>query len=976
MPEIVGDESVGVKYAINGVLSVTYDGMPLLGETPEVRGLWSAAAIWIKEGPGAGKTVAELIVHGESEIDVYESNIARAYSCQRTPDPRRRPRQRGLQQDVRDRPPGRAVGVGPQRAAARRSTSASASWAPSSTRSPAGSARSWYESNARLLDEYGDRVTRREAEWDSRWWSPIINAEHLAHARPRGDDRPDARSRSSTSPARARSTSSSDVAMRQMDVADRPRRLHAAAHPERRLQAGPDDHAPRRRRRSASSPVARTGCPTSKWFADHLPEDGSAQIHDQTNAWTHARPVGSARARHPQQRHERRRLARGIAVRALQARSRSARSRCSPRGSPTSATSAGSCTCRSSRARGCGTSSPRRARRTASSPPGSACTAPPGASRSATAPTAPSSRATSTWSRPAWPGARSRTQDFVGKEAHLRHREEEPAAIMCTLTVDDHTSASGVKRYMLGNEPILTRDGEPLTDRKGRRSYVTSAGAGPSIGKHILMSYLPPEHAVVGRAAGGRVHGRALSGHGRDERLDAGVRPRQRPRPQLSMNILVCVKRVPLTGGKIVLTDDERAISTRHLGFTVSPHEECGAEEAVRLIEQHGGSSTVLTLGPARGRGATARHDGDRDRPRRPPRDRRREEWDPQATAQAIVEAIQQRGRALRPDPVRQRVRRRRQLPGGDPGRAQARPPGRDRRQGRSPPRTDSLRCEQEVPGGRDVYVVPMPAVVTVKEGLNLPRYPSVPGRLRAKRKPLEATSPARPEPKLEMVKLTLPPGSGKQAEILGNGAEAAAAGRRRAARAGAGLMSVLVFVEDPDDELSQQALTFAARLWATMSTRSRSTTATATPRPPGRRRSPRATRSAARRRVVAPGTERGNEVLAHVAARARPADGRQLHVAHARATRRRVTRVRWGGSLLEEARLHGSPALLTVAPHAVAADRTTRRRLEIDRSPPPRRWSRVSERVAGRRPPACRWPTPTWSSRAAAASDRPRVSR
>src|SRR5205814_10650494 len=63
MPEIVGDESVGVKYAINGVLSVTLDGMPLLGETPEVRGLWSAAAVWIKEGPGSGKTVAELMVH-------------------------------------------------------------------------------------------------------------------------------------------------------------------------------------------------------------------------------------------------------------------------------------------------------------------------------------------------------------------------------------------------------------------------------------------------------------------------------------------------------------------------------------------------------------------------------------------------------------------------------------------------------------------------------------------------------------------------------------------------------------------------------------------------------------------------------------------------------------------------------------------------------------------------------------------------
>src|SRR5437868_6709943 len=105
------------------------------------------------------------------------------------------------------------------------------------------------------------------------------------------------------------------------------------------------------------------------------------------------------------------------------------------------------------------------------------------------------------------------------------------------------------------------------------------------------------------------------------------------------MNILVCVKRVPLTGGKIVLTEDERAIQTRHLGFTVSPHEECGAEEAVRLVEQHGGSSTVLTLGPpeAEGqlrdmmaigvdRGIHLITDGG--------------EWDPQATARAIADAI------------------------------------------------------------------------------------------------------------------------------------------------------------------------------------------------------------------------------------------------------------------------------------------------------------------------------------------------
>ncbi len=240
------------------------------------------------------------------------------------------------------------------------------------------------------------------------------------------------------------------------------------------------------------------------------------------------------------------------------------------------------------------------------------------------------------------------------------------------------------------------------------------------------------------------------------------------------MNVLVCVKRVPLTGGRIVLTDDQRAISTRHLGFTVSPHEECGAEEAVRLIEQHGGSSTVLTLGPPEAeeqlrdmmalgvdRAVHLVTDGG--------------EWDPQATAGAIVDAIQNE-----PEPpdlilfgnesadagnyqVAIRVAHKLGLPVVTGVKGITANDGQ-------------LRCEQEVPGGRDVYVVPSPAVVTVKEGLNLPRYPSVPGRLRAKRKPLTSSTPTRPEPRLEMVKLTLPPGSGKQAEVLGDGAGAAPA--------------------------------------------------------------------------------------------------------------------------------------------------------------------------------------------------------
>jgi glycine cleavage system aminomethyltransferase T len=89
--------------------------------------------------------------------------------------------------------------------------------------------------------------------------------------------------------------------------------------------------------------------------------------------------------------------------------------------------------------------------------------------------------------------------DFIGREAYLKQRSAEPAAVLCSLTVDDHTSADGTKRYMLGGEPVLTSDGEPLVDGHGHRSYVTSAGSAPSLGKHVLMAYLPPAQAVVGQ---------------------------------------------------------------------------------------------------------------------------------------------------------------------------------------------------------------------------------------------------------------------------------------------------------------------------------------------------------------------------------------------------------------------------------------------------------------------------------------------
>jgi electron transfer flavoprotein beta subunit len=243
------------------------------------------------------------------------------------------------------------------------------------------------------------------------------------------------------------------------------------------------------------------------------------------------------------------------------------------------------------------------------------------------------------------------------------------------------------------------------------------------------------------------------------------------------VRILVCVKRVPLTGGRMVLSADERALETRHLGFTISPHEECGVEEAVRLVEHHGGEVSVLTLGPSEAE-EQIRETLATGADRGVLLDSGGEEWDPQATAAAIVATVREEEEA-----------------GGgfdlivfgnesaDSGNFQvgirvAYALGRPVATGLKGLSAEDghVRCEQEVAGGRDVYEVPLPAVVTVLEGINLPRYPSVPAKLRARQKPIDTRTPERPEPRLEMLRLVLPPGQGKHAEILGQGPEAAPA--------------------------------------------------------------------------------------------------------------------------------------------------------------------------------------------------------
>jgi electron transfer flavoprotein beta subunit len=237
------------------------------------------------------------------------------------------------------------------------------------------------------------------------------------------------------------------------------------------------------------------------------------------------------------------------------------------------------------------------------------------------------------------------------------------------------------------------------------------------------------------------------------------------------VRILVAVKRVPITGGKMVLTDDGQALETKHLGFTISPHEECAVEEAVRIVEAQGGEVVVLTLGPAEAeeqlrdamaigadRGILLETHG--------------EEWDAQATAAALVEAI----RAEEPFDLLLFGNESADAAGYQVGIRVAHALGLPVVTGlkKIELRDGGVRCERDVGGARDVYEPPLPAVLTVLEGLNLPRYPSVPGRLRAKQKPLARTPVSPPVPRLEKLRLIVPEGQGKEAEIIGEGAAAA----------------------------------------------------------------------------------------------------------------------------------------------------------------------------------------------------------
>ena len=492
MPELLGDEKAGIRYAINGLISMTPDGHPILGEMPEARGLWSAAASWIKEGPGCGRAVAELMSGKVPTVDVFEANAARFWSHQTTVEHVRARANEGFNKMYGIvHPAEQWESVRPQRVS------------PMYTRErdlgamffeTAGWERPfWYASNSGLREKYEGQLMDRTAEWESRWWSPIINAEHLAMRETCALVDLSAFAVLDVTGPGALATMQ-NLAVAQLDVSAG-RVVYTSfldenggfvadltvmrlAHDRFRVVTG-----------------GATGRSDFKWISDQLARETT--VTDVSGGWTtiglwgpNARAVLSS-ATSADVSHEGfafgtcREIEIGSTV-VLASRisyvgelgwelyvpiEQGARvwDAVSAAGQPHGLIPAGIGVY------------------------GTTGRMEKGYRAFGAELTQDYTLVEAGMTRP-----KVKPQSFIGKDAYLRQREEQPCAVLCTLTVDSHTSADGTARYMLGKEPILSLAGERLVDAKGRPSYVTSAGSAPSLGKHLLMAYLPADYAVEG----------------------------------------------------------------------------------------------------------------------------------------------------------------------------------------------------------------------------------------------------------------------------------------------------------------------------------------------------------------------------------------------------------------------------------------------------------------------------------------------
>ncbi|MEX2423572.1 MAG: FAD-dependent oxidoreductase [Acidimicrobiia bacterium] len=492
--ELMGEilETAEIRYAINGLLSLTSDAMPVLGETTEVENLWSAAAVWIKEGPGIAQLMAEWMTHGYPHIaDPHGSDIARLYDHERSVHhiearaSEHFNKTYGIVHPREQWASERGVNCAPFHA---RTEALGAEYFDAR-----GWERPhWYAANADLVDRYA--VEDRPHEWDRRWWSPIISAEHL-HMREHGG----LIDLSAFQMFDVRGPGVVDYIERMtVNKCDRP--------------VGSSIYtpvlAPNGGFRSDLTVLrlgdewfrivtgAFDGGRDEYWFRRNLPTDGSVQFTNMSSAVTTIGVWGpkaqelvsgltesdvsiGAFAYGTTQEV----LIEGIATRMLRISYVGENgweiTTSIPHGLRLWDTLAGAAKDLDVRPVGAGVYGT--------------------TGRLEKGYRLMGAELESEYSPVEAGLARARVKDasFIGKEAYLQARESDPVTHMCTLTVEDHIDSSGSARYMTGgNEPILTADGDRILDAKGRVSRVTSAGNGPSVGKYLLMAYLPPEFAV------------------------------------------------------------------------------------------------------------------------------------------------------------------------------------------------------------------------------------------------------------------------------------------------------------------------------------------------------------------------------------------------------------------------------------------------------------------------------------------------
>jgi len=491
---MLGDAEM--RYGINGLLSLTPDAMPLVGESVEVTNLWSCAAIWIKEGPGTGRALAEWMTYGYPELDPHASDVARFYAYQRS------------EEHILDRCAehfNKTYGIVHPREQwesqrnHRISSFHKRTEALGAVYFEAGGWERphWYESNEPLLEKYKDRLPPpREHEWDARWWSPIQNAEHLAL-------------RDSVAMVDLTAFAIFDVTGRgavdymsyvTVNQVDRP--VGSAIYtPLLNEQGGFRSDLTVLRLGNNHYRVFTggfDGARDSYWFKKWLPADGSVTFEDKTsgictvgvwgpNARKLVEKVTADDVSNDGFPYGRVRLYTigSIPVTMLRI------SYVGELGWEIS--------CNMEHGLQLWDLLWEAGREFDVTPVGAGVYGFSGRLEKGYRLMGAELESEYNPVEAGLARPRVKSQDFIGRTAYMKARGEAQAAHLCTLTVEDHVSASGVARFMMGgNEPILTIAGERILDSRGRVSRVTIAAMGPSVGKYLLLAYLPPEHAVVG----------------------------------------------------------------------------------------------------------------------------------------------------------------------------------------------------------------------------------------------------------------------------------------------------------------------------------------------------------------------------------------------------------------------------------------------------------------------------------------------